>query len=322
MSHPVANLENPKKSGTSRTKPSYVILQKESFEDGIKRIVNQQVASAIHHLTKQPDIHEGVHDARRALKITRAAYRLIRLDLKKADFSQKNDFYSDIGRQLSELRDLTALLETLDIMEKKNPRMRNWKSNHAFRKAVELRRNDSQDHNAPDQNIILLRKAAAHLLEHRERINQFQLSNKFTRSVLASLRQVYARGFNAYKDCQKEQHPESMHEWRKRAKYLRYHFRMLRNVWPEIFTSFEKELHLLTDYLGDFNNLSVMRVHLNDSEYELKKSHRSTLLKEAIRHQDQLGQSALDLGVKLYTETPKAFERRMKAYFSDQKILK
>ena len=105
---------------------SYVIRQEETFEEGVKRILDEQTTHVIHHLTQEPDIHKGIHNARRCLKIIRAVWRLIRRDLDPEDFRRKNEFYRDAGRELSALRDLTALLEALDAMQKTNPKMQRW----------------------------------------------------------------------------------------------------------------------------------------------------------------------------------------------------
>lgn len=301
---------------------TYVIRQEETFEEGVKRILDEQTTNVIHHLTQQPDIHKGIHDARRCLKIIRAVWRLIREDLDPEDFKRKNEFYRDAGRELSELRDLTALLEALDMMQKKNPKMRRWVSAQTFRRALEARRDEFQHKNAPDQDILLLRETATFLSTHRRQINDFQLSADFIQSVLTSIHKVYGRGYKVYRKCVEEQDPHDMHEWRKRVKYLRYHLHILRNVWPAVFTAFESELHQLSDYLGDFNNLSVMKEHLGDPEYQLKAAYQERLMAEVLLNQEKLAENALHLGRRLYAEKPEAYVQRMEEYVADRKILR
>lgn len=303
--------EQPNKS---KQEMSYVIAPQKGFEQEIKRIVAEQVQSAIHYLQEEEDVHKGVHNARRCLKVTRAAWRLIRKDLGEKDFREKNTFYRNAGRQLSELRDLTALLETLDMMQRKNKRMQKWVSQQTFRQILEEKR--ATAHQMESENI-LPHAVAKELNAHYQEINQFQLSRHFPRNVAASLRKVYARGYRALADCRQAPDPLHMHEWRKRSKYLRYHFHMLRKAWPLVFTKLEDEFHLLTDYLGDFNNLTVMKAHLNNSAYPLKTVHQEKLLQEADIHQQELWQKAIELGELLYTEAPGVFEQRMKCCLRD-----
>lgn len=295
---------------------SYIINLAESFETEVRRIINDQVHAAIASLSEEEDVHKGIHDARRCLKIVRAAWRLIRMDLPPDDFQRKNVFYRNAGRRLSELRDLTALLETLEMLQKKNLRMEKWVSNRMFRQLLEEKRTKAHKEDA-DTESLMPQQVAAELSANHPEISQFQLSEDFPANVLASLRKVYGRGYSACADCTRKADPERMHEWRKRSKYLRYHFQMLRQAWPPVFDVIETEFHQLTDYLGDFNNLTVMKKHVNNPAYDLKDIHRRTLLKEADRHQQKLWQASIDLGVRLYAEPPKAFARRMAVYLED-----
>lgn len=299
----------------------YIIHPEEDFESGIKRIIDEQVTHTIQHLTQQPDVHKGVHDARRCLKIIRAAWRLIREDLAPSDFDQKNAFYRDAARMLSEMRDLTALLEALEMMQKNTPNIRRWVSARTFKQALEERRSDLHEESSSGQKD-LPRMVAEKLEAGYEQINPFHLSDHFVESVLESLGKVYDRGYEAYQLCRKDLNPETMHEWRKRSKYIRYQFHMLRNIWPNVLFVFEYEFHQLTDYLGDFNNLSVMKNHLDDSEYSLKKIYRNKLFQEAERQQENLGKEALHLGQRLYAERTRAFIQRLREYVSDGDVLK
>jgi CHAD domain len=72
---------------------------------------------------------------------------------------------------------------------------------------------------------------------------------------------AYGRGRKALalvKDFDGEK--EAVHEWRKRAKDLWYHLRILEPVWPEVLGPLAAQAHGLSDLLGDHHDLAVLAV--------------------------------------------------------------
>lgn len=301
---------------------SYAIRTKETFEKGIERIIYDQTKKTIGHLMQRKNVHEGVHDARRCMKMIRAVWRLIRDDLEESEYQKKNSFYRDAARQISDLRDLAALLETLEMMGKMNAKVSAWISYQAFKKELQQKIKDLDATGTSSGANSLPKQVGAFLLSNYSEINRFQLSENYRDKVISSIQRVYTRGYRACRICKDNPTPENMHEWRKRGKYLRYQLRILRNVWPALFGVWEKELHQLTDYLGDYNNLSVMKEHLLDETYALKKIYRTAMTREADRHQQRLHASAVKIGVLLYHEQPYVFARRIEGYLSNWEVWK
>ena len=110
-------------------------------------------------------------------------------------------------------------------------------------------------------------------------------------------------------DNRKNPDPVRMHEWRKRAKYLRYFFHMLRESRPELCIQLEKGFHQLTDYLGDFNNLTVLESQLQNLNFSLPEEDLDQLLQIAEQAQQELHQSALATGAKLFAEKPETMRK-------------
>jgi hypothetical protein len=68
---------------------------------------------------------------------------------------------------------------------------------------------------------------------------------------------VYKRGRNRLFDAYAAPSPDNFHEWRKRTKYLWYHVRILRPLWPAVLEELANEIHELSNLLGLDHDLAV-----------------------------------------------------------------
>ena len=91
---------------------------------GLLRILHEQLSRAADRMTAalsppesaEDDTAEAVHEARKALKRTRAVLRLLRCALGEAAFQRENERARAIGRQLAPIRDAQAMLDALDAL--------------------------------------------------------------------------------------------------------------------------------------------------------------------------------------------------------------
>jgi CHAD domain-containing protein len=114
--------------------------------------------------------------------------------------------------------------------------------------------------------------------------------------------------------ARKEPVPARLHEWRKRVKDLWYHLSLLEDVAPNTVAAHANDAHLLSDLLGDDHDLAVLRDAVAAMSDELPVDTVAVLA--AIDHRrSQLEEQAFYLGQSLYAESPKAFEKRLHAYW-------
>jgi hypothetical protein len=98
-------------------KTSYRIKKKESLQDGIQRIVTEQVDRALHQLEhNDDDVHEAVHDSRKCFKKVRGVLRLLRDEIGEEVYKRENSCFRDAGRKLAVARDRAVMVETLDSL--------------------------------------------------------------------------------------------------------------------------------------------------------------------------------------------------------------
>jgi hypothetical protein len=93
----------------------YRLTDKESVQNGIRRVISEQIERALAELSdEQLDRSLVIHQVRKRCKKIRGALRLVRdgTDLYTAD----NARFRDAARRLSELRDADVMIETYDIL--------------------------------------------------------------------------------------------------------------------------------------------------------------------------------------------------------------
>jgi CHAD domain-containing protein len=136
--------------------------------------------------------------------------------------------------------------------------------------------------------------------------------------ALGGLHTAYERGRAAMVEAYHSgAHGHRFHDWRKRAKDLRYQLELLRGLWPQVQAAVASEMHRLTDFLGTANDFQVMATTLR-REPDLVRGLRDPLALErrARFHRDRLAAEARPLGERLYAEAPETFRERHQALWS------
>ncbi|NGX16329.1 CHAD domain-containing protein [Wenzhouxiangella sp. XN24] len=130
------------------------------------------------------------------------------------------------------------------------------------------------------------------------------------------LEKTYRRGRKAMAIAGDNPGVETFHEWRKRAKYLRYHLRLLRPAWLRLLKRTRSEVKTLGDLLGDDHDLAVLEETLVVATGDSADKERIELLK-GLMHQRSvtLRAEAWWLGQRIYAEQPKAFRKRIGRYW-------
>ena len=105
----------------------------------------------------------------------------------------------------------------------------------------------------------------------------------------------------------------TLHEWRKRTKYLRSQLEVIAPLQHASLQSMTGALHRLSNQLGEEHDLAVLRdlSHQRGIDRKAQRSLQSLIRKR----RRKLRQRAISLGVALYAEKPAHFEARLRRYF-------
>jgi CHAD domain-containing protein len=304
--------------GAGRSGPSrkYRLRRREPLGLGVRLVACGRLDCAVERLRDpDPDEVEAVHEARKDLKKLRSALRLVRPVLGDDVYGRENARYRDAARQLSGARDAQALAETVNALEERftdEPPPGGWKPI-----AKALTRPDGVDPAGLDR---LRERAAAEIVAGRSELEALSLPGDGFDVVRRGLRRAYSRGRRRFSEAASDPGDERLHEWRKRSKDLWYHLRLLRSAWRPALEPLADQAHELSDRLGDDHDLVVLAQRLDEPGIALTAEQRERLDGLIERRREELQAEAFALGARLYAEKPKAFAKRIGAYWEAPRV--
>jgi CHAD domain-containing protein len=291
----------------------YTLSPDEAVADGLRRCSVEQLDRAIQELSDgvKVDPVAAVHTARKALKKERSLLRLGRSAIKPSQRRRQNARVRDAARRLSAARDADVMLSALADLGERYVGQVPAGTIGAVRERLESQR-DMTRHGVEASAAIA--EALDELRVARSRAQAMELRGGGWSLIGAGLQRSYARGRRAMRRAQRAPTLANMHDWRKRAKDLWYHLRLLKLSAPNALSGHIDEAHALSDLLGDLHDLDVLRATLAALAPELAidigpldalVAHRRAGLRE----------EAGFVGARLYAETPKAFTARIHRYW-------
>lgn len=282
-----------------------------SVKKNIVSVAEDEVNASLQSI-EEMNIHEAVHDIRKRLKKIRALARLVRDEMGEENYKNINIFYRDFGRELSEIRDLTAHLETIEALRQNYGDQLYAKFFNSLTKEIETHR-DKLEKELNEQNFFS-EYIPRQLRLAQKKMVTWPVEEEDIKIILPSIKRVYKRGRKAMLKAKEEPSPGIYHEWRKRVKYLWYQLRLLEDLWPNFFDAWQDEVHQLADYLGNDHDLMVLKLKIEKNELEIPEKQQELLLAIIKKTSENLRNQALEIGHLIYAEKPKLFKNRMESY--------
>lgn len=290
---------------------TYRLRRDEDAATGVRRVIVGRLDKAAERLREAGDgdaLAEAVHGARKDLKKARAALRLVREELGEATFKRENEALRDAARTLSASRDAEVKLATLDALvgaEGDVPPA----ATALWREALTAGRDRivGGERGGTEAAALAIEAVAARAPGWNLRADGWKL-------LALGLDTAYREGREAFEELGDTPSFEAVHDLRKRGKDLWYQVRLLRDAWQPVLEPTAEEVHDFTDRLGDHHDLAVLAVDLAGRS-EVEAVHRETLRRLIETRQANLLAAAVSSGERVYAEKPKAFLRRMRAYW-------
>ena len=288
------------------------LKKRESASAGIRRIAREEIDDAIELLEdRNGDLAETVHELRKRLKRIRAVVRLVREELGEDVYHRENGVLRELGRKLSPARDAAVRVTALERLREKDGLSRKDVAPLKKRLVIRHRAAVRRVRRAPTLDAI-----GRALRDLRRRARAWPLAKPGFACLEPGLRRSYRDGKRSEVDAYTTQTDRAFHEWRKRAKDLRYHVELLGPAWPELMKDVERELHDLTDRLGDDHDLADLRRSLVNSPNLTKRVVGVNRVIDRIgRRRSELQAGARPIGSRLYAEKPKEFSARIESYW-------
>ena len=293
---------------------AYRLSIADDVPSSVRAVAREQLAGAVGRLERAgEDPVAAVHEARKHLKKTRALLRLARPALGRQAYRSENDALREAGLALSGRRDADVLVETASKLAEHAAGRLPADVFAQLRDALqaEAAAGGGDDGGVPELATVLETLRAAEL-----RVADWPLDDADWETPIAGLARAYARGRKAFAVARATPSPELLHDWRKRAKDLWYHQRLLTPVWPGVLGAQADEAHALTELLGDDHDLAGLaeRLVAPTPLPPAVDAERGALLALVEQRSGELRAAATQLGRRVYAESPKAFSRRLARY--------
>lgn len=298
-------------NGRSR---AYALKEDEPLGEGMRRIAAGRAERALERLgasaAGETATAEAIHGARKDMKKLRTLLRLLRDELPKKVYAEEGKRYRDAARKLSGSRDAEVKLATLNALAERAEDLPE-EAVGTWRRILD---SDREAATGTVRGQEAMAEATALIEAGREGIERWQLEEEPWKAVGSAFARVYRRGRRALRTAEADPgDEENFHEWRKRAKDLRYGLELLSGAWSVPLEAMAAEADRLAELLGDHHDLAVLRADLHQRRLGEEETRR---LEAAIEgRQDALGADAFALGRRLYAERPKDFSRRLGRYW-------
>lgn len=296
-----------------RVPMAYRLSLADDVPSSVRACAREQLDGARERLEQAAeDPVDAVHDARKRLKKTRALLRLVRPALGAKASREENAALREIGRALSGTRDADVRVLTAQALAERFAGRLPADTFAGLRDALAAEADAVRERDGAaglEPVLDALRAASA-------RAERWPLHEADWDDLLAGAVRAYARGRGALARAHAEPAPERLHDWRKRAKDLWYHQRLLMPAWPAVLEAQAEEAHVLTELLGDDHDLAMLAVRLRDPRplTPAVDAEREALLALVDERGAELRAAAAGLGRRVYAESPKAFGRRLGRY--------
>lgn len=259
------------------------------------------------------NIHGVIHGVRKIFKKQRALFRLLYSFTKDNHVKEESDFFRDLGRSISGMRDVTSFIEiVLGLREKHDPEKQNIVFDTILEQ-LEAKRKYVFDNLLNEQELRSI--LGQNISESKARIEAWDLSKIKWADLITANTKNYKSAFKLMHAAKDEKDPEIMHDWRKKVKIHLYQIGVFKPLWPRIMGALRKEIKILSEYLGDFQNLSILIAAIKNGYIEISdEAQRKELFRLFKSEQKVFKKKALMDGALVFAEEPKAWRTRLTAY--------
>ena len=257
----------------------------------VRRILVEWIASAAAILARKKVTDTDIHNARKLLKKSRGALRLLRASMGAIAYRRENAALRDAARPLGVVRDSRVLIAALDELIKHD----------SFRRI--LRQEQAQSRRALTRALINKQRTALRAVIKRS--ERWRLQEDDWTVIGEGLRRTYRRGRKIFATAKDSRDAEHLHDWRKQVKYLWHQLQILEPLQPGRIAKLAARYHKLADHLGDDHDLAVLRRKIESHGRAFQRTRDlDELLRRLDRRRVQLQAKAFTLGSRLFTDKP------------------
>lgn len=298
---------------------AYRLKLDETPHKSLRKILRDQCALARRRLAGAGQLNGeravAVHDVRRALKRARALLVLLGPALGWGTTRRLDRRFRDVGRMLAGARDRDVLKATLAALARAEGAQRPLDTTAALARLAagdkapgKRGRTAASPFRAADR--LLAAAEAALARAPRRKVE--------ARAIVRCATRTYAKGRDALDRARAAPSDEAFHDLRKCVQRHWRHCQLLQPIWPEELDVRGAAAKQLSQLLGDDHDLALLKEFargLAVGECGATVDPAGAIIAAAERCQTNLRCLLLPRAARLFAERPKAFGRRLLAYW-------
>jgi hypothetical protein len=274
----------------------------------VRRAALQHVANAERALASLRPSSLQVHRARKEIKKSRAALRLLRAALPKTTYRREDAALRGAARTLNAVRDARVLVRTLESLCRRSLALGSQPAVLALSRR--LRRTQARAQRQLTDGHLALTPARAVLQQVQQRGRRWRIGRHGWSTLGPALQRIYRAGRRAGRAARRHPDTLALHEWRKQVQYLWHALQMLRPLQSRARSRSGARARRLADCLGHEHDLALL-------QSTVAADRQSTdpvidRLQPAIeRRRRALRSKAMAVGKRLYAAKPRAMALRL-----------
>ena len=286
--------------------PAQELRSTRSGTSEVRRLARGCISRA-RKLLESPSLTDAaVHQARKEIRKSRAAVRLLREALGQARFRRENERLRDVGRALNGARDARVLVLTLGVLQRSHPSLARDRAVQVL--SERLRERQRAERRALHRSGAPVAAARRTLAQTQFSAGQWPVGDSGWEMLGPAFRRLYAAGRQAARESRRRPDDGRLHEWRKQVKNLRHALQVFEPLQPAKLSKQAKLARRLADSLGDGHDLALLRQSADGLDSK-------PLLTAIDRRRRDLRRRVFALADKLYAESPGDMDKRLRGYW-------
>ena len=279
----------------------------------LRRVARRFVCRASRALAS-PDLSDtAVHAARKDLKRSRTALRLLRPALGEPLYRRENALLRDAAHALNAARDAKVLTQALQALRRSHRALRGDAAVAALLRTLQAEQAGvRQELRAHPAGLARTRRSLERLCA---RAGRWRVGAHGWSVLGPALRRIYRSGRRARPAAPPGATDSALHEWRKQVKYLRYALEILTPLRRQSLARLARQAERLTDFLGEAHDLAMLAGKTREFAERTRAGLRP-LLVIIERRRERLGLDALASGRELYRPRPRDWEKELRRYWT------
>jgi CHAD domain-containing protein len=291
-----------------RTLLQYRLTATIPLQKAIPRIAAGEIGAAMNCLGDAGTGSAGVHAARKHFKKARALLSLIEPVSNGSVAKRSRRRLARAARKLAATRDAEAAVAAAEKLEREYGNGTNAQAFAGLVSFLKARRDRAGEQRQPRQAVI------KELKEIRNGVAKLDMADARLADLAGPAAKTFRQGKRGMKTALASGKSEAFHEWRKLAQRHWRQLLLLQEIWPGDAKDRIEKIRRLSDILGQYNDLSVMRETIQANRAAFSSAADMKTLNRVIdAKQGKLKKKAAKWGKRLYCDKPKPLGHKLRA---------